>query len=401
MVVGFVTIIATGCSQVGGVETVWLAAVNGNRSTVFDFRFDPTIRFTFWSTFLGGSSTIISVAGVNQNIAQRALTCKDLHSAKWAVFIGLCMFGVLELLAVAVGVVVFAYYDGCDPLTLGQISRVDQIVPYFMVEVFSGVPGLTGFLVSAIFSAALSSVSTAINATATVTGKDIVKILWPSLPDELFTFIVKITAVFFGCAFMATAFLASSLGSLIQVSLGVIGAIYGPVLGMFLLGVLVPRANNTGALVGFASGLAFGIWILIGSMTYPPPSADLPLSIDDCPRYSPTPNYIDVTTSQSYLLTSDPMSTNQKMPGEDTVPFQNLYSVSFLFTTLFTCTPCFIVGILVSILTNNQTEFVDQGLLSPVILSAHRNAPKFIQDTVKIKTTAANQTTDTNNIALG
>ncbi|PIK62334.1 putative sodium-coupled monocarboxylate transporter 2 [Apostichopus japonicus] len=144
MVIGFFLIIIAGCIKVGGIEEVWSRVVEGNRTFGFDFRPDPTIRLSFWSTSIGGTFLLLSYAGANQNQAQRFLTCKDLRTPNCA-FWGSCLVGYWKC-AVLAGIVIYAFYFRCDPLKNGFIAKADQIVPFFAVEVFSSVPGLTGFI---------------------------------------------------------------------------------------------------------------------------------------------------------------------------------------------------------------------------------------------------------------
>ena len=53
------------------------------------------------------------------------------------------------------GVVIFANYADCDPLTAGIIESRDQIVPYFVMDKLGYLPGVPGLFVACVFSAAL------------------------------------------------------------------------------------------------------------------------------------------------------------------------------------------------------------------------------------------------------
>ena len=54
-----------------------------------------------------------------------------------------------------IGLVIYAYYYKCDPITRGSIHKSDQLLPYFVMHIASSMPGLPGLFVSGVFSAAL------------------------------------------------------------------------------------------------------------------------------------------------------------------------------------------------------------------------------------------------------
>lgn len=58
-------------------------------------------------------------------------------------------------LAIANGLVMYAYYEGCDPFGAGYVIKKDQLTPRFAVEVFQPLPGLAGLFVAAAYSGTL------------------------------------------------------------------------------------------------------------------------------------------------------------------------------------------------------------------------------------------------------
>jgi acetate kinase len=58
-------------------------------------------------------------------------------------------------LAAVAGVVIFANYADCDPITLGFIKRNDQIAPHFVLEHLSPTSGMLGLFIACLFSASL------------------------------------------------------------------------------------------------------------------------------------------------------------------------------------------------------------------------------------------------------
>lgn len=53
------------------------------------------------------------------------------------------------------GLVIYATYYRCDPLSTGAISKSDQLLPYFVMDIAGNIPGLPGIFLSGVFSAAL------------------------------------------------------------------------------------------------------------------------------------------------------------------------------------------------------------------------------------------------------
>ncbi len=58
-------------------------------------------------------------------------------------------------LVIVTGISIFAAYSECDPVTSEQISKFDQLVPYFVIQDLALIPGMRGLFVAVIFSAVL------------------------------------------------------------------------------------------------------------------------------------------------------------------------------------------------------------------------------------------------------
>lgn len=72
-------------------------------------------------------------------------------STLWNYIFGLLTFG----LVVLTGISIFAAYSECDPVSSGQISKSDHIVPYFVSQDLGQIPGMMGLFVAVVFSAVL------------------------------------------------------------------------------------------------------------------------------------------------------------------------------------------------------------------------------------------------------
>jgi len=51
--------------------------------------------------------------------------------------------------------VIFADYLHCDPLSLGFISKIDEILPFYIEDKFTHIPGLLGVFMASLFNGAL------------------------------------------------------------------------------------------------------------------------------------------------------------------------------------------------------------------------------------------------------
>lgn len=388
MICGMLITIIGGTVSIGGVGEVWNRAEDGKRTVLIDITVDPTVRYSLWSCVIGGTFAMSSFAGTNQLLVQRYLTCRSLNSARIATVIGLLLFGLIEIISVITGTITYAYLAGCDPISNKDISKPDQIIPLLMIRLFSRIPGLTGVLLSAAFSASLSSVSSGINALTTLTGQGIFRKIWPEIKESKFTFLSKLTSIFYGFLCIALAFLAPLLGNVLQVTLSIAGICNGPVWGVFLLGILLPWANWIGAIVGFWLGLSVGIWIQIGSIVYPPVRQMMPLSIDYCPvNFQANSSVYTLHDEDVYATTSSMFSPESTYIEPDNLPsIAWLYHISFLYFSMIASMTTLIFGAIVSFATGpTDPSTVDGQLLSPVFFAIHRLLPKSIQDRIKLR----------------
>jgi len=58
-------------------------------------------------------------------------------------------------LTATMGLVMYAYFEGCDPLISRKVSKPDQMIPLLVINVFRNAPGMAGLFASAVVSGAL------------------------------------------------------------------------------------------------------------------------------------------------------------------------------------------------------------------------------------------------------
>ncbi|XP_077316964.1 sodium-coupled monocarboxylate transporter 2 isoform X1 [Lithobates pipiens] len=349
MVVGFLSVLVEGTIQNGGPSEVWKIASNGSRLDIVDFDVDPLRRHTFWTIAVGGTFTWLGIYGVNQSTIQRCISCKSEKHAKLALYLNLIGLWVILVCAVFSGLIMYAHFQGCDPWTAGFINAPDQMMPYFVMNLFEKMPGLPGLFVACAFSGTLSTVAASINALATVTYEDIVKNIFKNISDRKGTWISKGLCVLFGALCTVMAVVASFMGGVVQAALSIHGMCGGPMLGLFSLGILFPWTNWKGALGGVLTGFVMSFWVAIGAFIYPAPAIKtLPLLLrtDQCTLLNITAN----STMSTPLLTTLSATT---APARSVLA-DNWYSISYLYYSAVGYISCITVGLLISVITGPQ-----------------------------------------------
>ncbi|KAM9190899.1 sodium-coupled monocarboxylate transporter 2 [Mergus octosetaceus] len=355
MVLGFVTVLIRGTILSGGSTKVWEDAYEGSRLSIFDFDVDPLRRHTFWTIVVGGAFTWLGLYGVNQSTIQRCISCKSEKHAKVALYLNLLGLWIVLVCAVFCGLVMYSHYKNCDPWTAGFISAPDQLMPYFVMDIFSSMPGVPGLFVACAFSGTLSTVAASINALATVTFEDLVKQCLPNLSEKKSTWISKGLCILYGALCTSMAAAASLLGGIVQAALSIHGMCGGPMLGLFTLGIIFPCVNWKGAIVGLLTGITLAFWAGIGSFIYPAPatkSLPLELSTLNC----------TLANTTSLLTTVAPTAAASRPLLADT-----WYSLSYLYFSAIGCLGCAIAGLLISFLTGpTRGEDIPPVLIKPI-----------------------------------
>ena len=247
--------------------------------------FDPRTRQTVWSMLIGGSLNYLATYGFNQTLIQRYLCVRSTRGAKQALLINAIGTAIVILFSGLIGVIIYAYYADCDPYTTNKIENIDQIFPYFVMEVLGDKKGLPGVFLTCIFSGSLSTISSGLNSLAAVLIEDVYKgLMGRQLTDQRQGLISKIFSVILGCFVILLTYVVSYLGPIVNATLSLFGVLEGPIMGVFVLGFFFPQANRRGGLIGFFASLFLLLWIFLGAQITKNQMADvsLPFSIANC-----------------------------------------------------------------------------------------------------------------------
>ena len=128
--------------------------------------------------------------------------------------------------------------------------------PKFILEEFPA--GFRGLLLAAILAAAMSSVSSLLNSLTTVALRDFVQPLTRHQGSVRFARIL--TVVFGGLASLVSLY-SGSLGGILVGAAKIRNFFGGSLVGVFLMGLVFPRANAHGAFLGMLLGFGGVAWL--------------------------------------------------------------------------------------------------------------------------------------------
>ncbi|NWH52236.1 SC5A8 protein, partial [Fregata magnificens] len=356
MVAGFSSVIIRAVVVQEGIGRIVNDSYYGGRLNFWDFNPNPLQRHTFWTIVIGGTFTWTGIYGVNQSQVQRYIACKSRFHAKMSLYINLVGLWAILACAALCGLALYSIYKDCDPWTAKQVSALDQLMPYLVLDILHDFPGVPGLFVASAYSGTLSTVSSSINALAAVTVEDLIRPYFRSLSEKKLSWISMGMSLFYGGVCIAMAALASLMGALLQAALSIFGMVGGPLLGLFALGILCSFANGIGAFVGLVSGFVISLWVGIGSQIYPPlPERTKPLYLSTAGCN---------ITSGNLTSTENPLTTVFHTPiAERPALADSWYSLSYLYFSTLGTLITVVVGIIISLLTGGLKQNTDRKFL--------------------------------------
>ncbi|EDS34332.1 sodium/solute symporter [Culex quinquefasciatus] len=282
-----VLVAVKGTIDLGGSDVVFRSAWETGRLERPNFDINPTTRHTLWSQLIGGFVYWLQTNAVSQNMIQRYLSLPSVKAGRRALWI--FVFGVCLLMALCsyCGLLIYATYQNCDPLTTKLAKAKDQLLPLFVMDILGELPGLPGLFVAGVFSAALSSLSTCLNSMSAVILEDFVKpyVKKPLSPLAI-NWIMRSVVVGVGALCAALVFVVEKMGTVLQLTMSLEAITNGPLLGTFTLGILIPWIESRSALTGGIVGVLFMSWLSLkaqyavatGAITYPHKQ----MSVEEC-----------------------------------------------------------------------------------------------------------------------
>lgn len=240
---------AASISVPGGLGALWAAAGEGGKLQVIDLSWDPASVRSLPTALFAYGILAFAVAGTNQQSVQRYVSCADVPSGRKAILLGWFTGFIGVAVTLLLGVLLFGFYS-LNAGALPEGVAGDQILPHFIVNQVP--PVAAGLLVASIFAAAMSSIDSALHSLATCIVVDFYqRYSTVKRTDAHYLKAAKSWIVVCGILGILSAFyVASTKESLLEFLVEYTALFLGPLLGLFLMGILIPRINATGAFFG-------------------------------------------------------------------------------------------------------------------------------------------------------
>lgn len=250
----------------GGFAQMWQTFDSNRKATLrFDLHgFGDGGTFAFWPMLFGGLFLYVSYYGCDQSQVQRQLSTNSIDTTNRALFLnGILRFPLVMLYCmVGVGIGVYAMNHPAFLNALpsnGGSPEYNLAVPVYMVNALPA--GLVGLSLVALFAAAMSSLDSVLNSLSATTLEDFVR---PFRHEQLGArqelWLSRAITSIWGAITLGLAFFVGDIAPTVLEAINKIGSLAnGPILAVFLLGILTTKVSGTHAVAGLLAGVMVNI----------------------------------------------------------------------------------------------------------------------------------------------
>lgn len=266
------------------------------------------------------------------------------------------------------GLLLFAVYHDCDPLTTKLAKAKDQLMPLLVMELLKNIPGLPGLFIAGVFSAALSSLSTSLNSMAAVVLEDFYKPFSKSpISERKSAIIMRSTVAISGIISVALVYVVQHMGSVVQLTIAFASICFAPMLGIFLIGMFLPWIGKKATLYSAVLG-CIGMAVFVAKVQTEVSQGNIkfptkPVSVEGC-------QYEFTKINRTSLIEEYPEDMEK-----------TIFHISFLYYNVLGTFFVVICSALLSFFFGfNDASEVDTKLLAPCLQNYFTNAKITKQD---------------------
>ncbi|WP_051941753.1 sodium:solute symporter [Maribacter forsetii] len=202
------------------------------------FNWEPESGNNFYKQFIAGILVAIAMIGLDQNMMQKTLTCKNVWDAQKNTLTYSIILAMTQFLFMGLGVLMYIYASEMGILLPkgknGLFLNTDNLFPNLALNHLGTLAGI--FFILGIIAASFSSVDSALTALTTSFTYDFLDISNKSSKRK--KQLKNLVIVLFSCIiFVIILSFSNSKGDVISLIFKVAGYTYGPLLGLYLLGM--------------------------------------------------------------------------------------------------------------------------------------------------------------------
>lgn len=225
-------------------------------------------KYTLPAALIAITALNMAAFGTDQDMVQRMLTASDHRKSRRSLIVAALMDVPIAAAFTFIGVLLIAFYAGRPEL---KPAKANDVFGVYILEVMPVV--VRGFVLAGVFATAMGSLSAALNALATSATNDWYIPYFAKNRDErhqvsaarVFTFVFAVLMVLIAVGF-AHANVRNPQLTIIPIALGIAGYLLGPMLGVFLVGMLTRRrGSDRGNILAATVGLAT-VFVLSGRL---------------------------------------------------------------------------------------------------------------------------------------
>ncbi len=252
----------------GDFSTIVSTLATDEKLRLFDFSLDfsSAANFNVWGLMTGWFLLNIAAYGLDQDMTQRVLSCKDKKEGERAIIISVLMTIPVVVIFLFIGLLLYLFYNhpelsvisgGVDQSFAGE--KITILMYYILHEMPEGLRGLV--TVGAI-AAALSSTNSVLGAMSSVAIEDLYK-PWKQKRSDVseyhFVKAARAGVLVFAVLLSAMAMLSYywqqySAVSLLSFALGVMAFAYSGLLGVYFSAIFTKRGSEQTVLFALVGG---------------------------------------------------------------------------------------------------------------------------------------------------
>ncbi len=233
------------------------ALIEGDKFSLGRLDFTLTSR-TVWVMIIYGLTENLRNLIADQNYVQKYSATATEEEAKRSLWISASIYLPLNVLFLYLGTMLYAFYDGGRALP-AAITKGDEVLPYFIATEVPAV--LKGLIIAAILAAAMSTIDSALNCSATVSLIDFYQRYFkPEIGDRTSVLFLRASTLFWGATSTGFALLMIRAKSALDLWWQIAGIFGGGIFGLFLLALLRRSLKPWQGIVGILASIAVIVW---------------------------------------------------------------------------------------------------------------------------------------------